>query len=162
MPDLFVNDVQNGAGDGREAGDMSGQLKRAGCEPRNYKYFRSGNNPKRQSFANGFRHVRLLDGAKRVASPGVRALVRYAVFAGRAGQIAEHLVLVGIAHPVETLRREDTLRRPSGLRRRNARRGKQQYRKQCGGDITNHINLLIFVSVAAMATLELFALENAA
>jgi hypothetical protein len=71
MPELFVNDVQNGAGDGRKAGDMPGQLKCAGCEPRNYEYFRSGNNAKRQSFANGFRHVGLLDGAKRVASPGV-------------------------------------------------------------------------------------------
>ena len=87
MPELFVNYVQNGAVDGREAGDISSQLKCASCEPRNYKYFRSANNAPRQSFANGFRHVRLLDGAKRVASPGVRALVRYAVFAGRAGQI---------------------------------------------------------------------------
>ena len=69
MPDLFVNDVQNGAGDGREAGDVTGQLKSASCEPRNYKYFRSANNAPRQSFANGFRHVRPLDGAKRVASP---------------------------------------------------------------------------------------------
>jgi hypothetical protein len=64
MPEHFVNYVQNGAGDGREARDMSGQLKCAGCEPRNYKYFRSGNNAKRQSFANGFRHVRLPDRAK--------------------------------------------------------------------------------------------------
>ena len=66
LPELFVNYVQNGAGDGREASDVSGQLKCASCEPRNYKYFRSSNNAKRQSFANGFRHVRLLDGAKRV------------------------------------------------------------------------------------------------
>jgi hypothetical protein len=68
MPKLFVNDVQNGAGDGREASDMSGQLKRASCEPRNYKYFRSGNNAKRQSFENGYRHVRLLDHAKPASS----------------------------------------------------------------------------------------------
>ena len=134
MPELFVNYVQNGAGDGREARDMSGQLKCAGCEPRNYKYFRSGNNAKRQSFANWFRHVRLLDGAKTGSVSGVRALVRYAVFvvAGRAGQIAVPLVAVRVAHPVETLRRENTLRRPSGLRRRNAGRGKQEYRNQCG------------------------------
>jgi hypothetical protein len=59
MPELFVNYVQNGAGEGREAGDMSGQLKCASCEPRNYKYFRSANYAPRQSFANGFRHVRL-------------------------------------------------------------------------------------------------------
>jgi hypothetical protein len=64
MPELFVNYVQDGAGDGREARDMSGQLKCASCEPRNYKYFRRGNNAKRQSFANGFRHVRLLDGGQ--------------------------------------------------------------------------------------------------
>ena len=69
MLELFVNYVQNGAGDGHEAGDMSGQLKPASCEPRNYKYFRSGNNPKRQSFANGFRHVRLLDGANGLRLP---------------------------------------------------------------------------------------------
>src|SRR6516165_10585594 len=132
MPELFVNYVENGAGDGREAGDVSGQLKCASCEPRNYKYFRSGNNAKRQSFANGFRHVRLLDGAKRVASPGVRALVRYAVFvvAGRAGQIEVPLVAVRVADPMKTLRR--ALQRPSGLRRRNAGRGKQEYRNQCG------------------------------
>ena len=132
MPELFVNYVQNGAGDGRETSDMSGQLKCAGCEPRNYKYFRSGNNAKRQSFANSFRHVRLLDGAKRVASPGVRALVCFAVFpvAGRAGQMAVPLVAVRVAHPVKTLRR--ALQRPSGLRRRNAGRGKQDYRNLCG------------------------------
>jgi hypothetical protein len=59
MPEVFVNYVQNGASDGREAGDMSGQLKCASCEPRNYKYFRSANNAPRQSYANGFRHVRL-------------------------------------------------------------------------------------------------------
>jgi hypothetical protein len=69
MPELFVNYVQNGAGHGRETRDISGQLKCAGCEPRNYKYFRSGNNPKRQSFANGFRHVRLLDGANGLRLP---------------------------------------------------------------------------------------------
>jgi hypothetical protein len=66
MPELFVNYVQNGAGDGREASDMSGKLKCASCEPRNYKYFRSANNAKRQSFANGFCHVPFLDGANHI------------------------------------------------------------------------------------------------
>ena len=65
-----------------------------------------------------------------------RELVCYAVLvvAGRAGHITVHLVLVGVAHAVVTLK---------GLRRRKADRTKQECRSQRGGEMTYHINLLI-------------------
>jgi hypothetical protein len=65
-----------------------------------------------------------------------RDLVGYPVIvvAGRAGQIAVQLVLVGVGHAVVALK---------GLRRRKADRTKQECRNQRGDEMTYHINLLI-------------------
>jgi hypothetical protein len=102
MPELFVNYVQNGAGDGREAGDMSGQLKCAGCEPRNYKYFRGGNNAKRQSFANGLRHVRLLDSTSSSLGWSTRPC-RIEPQLGRERQYFQYRLMLGMIEEIDLL-----------------------------------------------------------